>query len=219
MPDPNLVVSVLTWDEVPQWMRIRHVAFAHDMNKIFYFHAPASEKTLDRVVKDTRDNMEKGVIYLKCVDTSTNEMVAGARWTFHRPSDPAATLRTPEELDKDYEASEPYAESHPEIWTEIFSMIYGNKREIMGLRPYYSLDTLVTHPDHHRRGAGGLLGKWGLEKADEAGVEAYLEASPMGRPLYERWGFEPVKDISLDLRRWGGDEELWWTVGEGMDLT
>jgi GNAT superfamily N-acetyltransferase len=212
MPDPNFVVSILTPDEAPQYMRIRHAAFVNDINKIFYFNAPASEKTLDRVVQSIRDDIEKGLIFLKCVDTSTDEMVAGARWTYHRPSEPTATLRTPVQLDEELKIPEPYTESHPEVWNEIFSLLYDNKRAIMGLRPYYSLDSLITHPDHHRRGAGSLLLKWGLEKADDAGVEAYLEASDMGRPLYERWGFEPVKRIALDLRRWGGDEQIEWTV-------
>jgi GNAT superfamily N-acetyltransferase len=182
------------------------------LRPLVYFNAPASEETLDRVVQDIRDGIKKGVIYLKCVDTVTNEMVAGARWTHHRPSDPAAELRTPQELDEELTIGEPYTESHPEVWNAFFSLLYGNKRDIMGPRPYWSLDTLVTHKDHHRRGAGGLLGRWGLDKADEAGLEAYLEASSMGRPLYERWGFEPVKEIDLDLRRWGGEDVIPWTV-------
>jgi GNAT superfamily N-acetyltransferase len=180
--------------------------------RLVYFNAPASEKTLDRVVQDIRDDIKKGTIYLKCVDAVTNEMVAGARWTCHRPSDPAAELRTLRELDEELTMGEPYTESHPEVWNAFYSLLHGNKREIMGLRPYWSLDTLVTHKDHHRRGAGSLLGRWGLDKADEAGLETYLEASSMGRPLYERWGFEPVKEISLDLRRWGGEDVIPWTV-------
>jgi GNAT superfamily N-acetyltransferase len=212
MPDPNLIVSLLTPDEAPQYMRIRHAAFVHDVNKVFYFNAPASPETLDRVVQDIRDGIQKGIIYLKCVDTSTNQIVAGARWTYHQPSDPTATARTPEELEEDFEIGQPYHESNPEVWQAFYTMLHACKRECMGLKPYYSLDTLVTHPDHHRRGAGGLLLQWGLEKADQAGVEAYLESSAMGRPLYERWEFHPVKEIALDLRRWGGDVELTWTV-------
>ncbi|KAF2676359.1 acyl-CoA N-acyltransferase [Lentithecium fluviatile CBS 122367] len=212
MPDANLVVSLLTPDEAPQYMRIRHAAFANDMNKVFYFNAPASEKTLNRVVEDIRDTIKKGTIYLKCIDTSTGQIIAGSRWTHHRPSDPTAKFRTAEEVEADLKIGQPYDESNTEVWNVFFGLLYDNKRQIMGLRPYYSLDTLVTHPDHHRRGAGGLLIKWGLEKADEAGLEAYLESSVTGRPLYERHGFEPVKEIALDLRKWGGEEEITWTL-------
>ncbi|KDN64636.1 putative acetyltransferase [Colletotrichum sublineola] len=51
------------------------------------------------------------------------------------------------------------------------------------------LDTLVTHPDYQRRGAGSMLLKWGCELADENGVGAYVDASKAGKGLYERFGF------------------------------
>ena len=49
---------------------------------------------------------------------------------------------------------------------------------------------LGTHPDYHGRGIGSKLLKWGLEKADQDNLEAYLSASPWGRPLYEKNGFK-----------------------------
>lgn len=45
--------------------------------------------------------------------------------------------------------------------------------------------------------------KWGLAEADRLGLPAYLEASPNGRPLYERWGFEPLREFPFDLRDYG----------------
>lgn len=53
-----------------------------------------------------------------------------------------------------------------------------------------------------------MLVAWGCEKADEAGVEAYLEASPMGAPMYARHGFKAVGEINIDLIKYGGDEVL-----------
>lgn len=220
MPDPNLVVSLLSPEEAPLYMRIRHEVFVHDVNKILYFNNPeASEATLNTVVEGIKnDIINKGVIFLKCVDTTTGEMIAGARWRYIRPKDPNAKVRTWEEVDEEMKIPEMYAESHPEVWDGLFNLFNTNKREYMGNRPHYKLDTLATHPKHHRRGAGGLLLAWGCAKADEAGVEAYLEASTMGAPLYARYGFEPIKDISLDLRRWGGDEEIPWTVSTKICL-
>ncbi|TKA71412.1 hypothetical protein B0A55_07707 [Friedmanniomyces simplex] len=37
--------------------------------------------------------------------------------------------------------------------------------------------------------AGSQLMRWGLERADQEGLEAYLEASPEAVRLYERFGF------------------------------
>ena len=51
------------------------------------------------------------------------------------------------------------------------------------------LDMLGTHPDFNGRGIGSKLLKWGLEKADQDNLETYLSASPLGRPLYEKNGF------------------------------
>lgn len=54
---------------------------------------------------------------------------------------------------------------------------------------YIDLDTLATHPDYQRRGAGSMLLKWGCELADRHGVALYVDASKAGAPLYERFGF------------------------------
>ena len=79
------------------------------------------------------------------------------------------------------------------------------------------MDTLVTLPQHERKGAGSMLVRWGTQRADEAGVEAYLEASPMGAPMYARHGFEPMKKVALDLTKYEGEEVLEFIVS--TDLT
>lgn len=63
---------------------------------------------------------------------------------------------------------------------------------------------LVTDPTHHRRGAGGMLVRWGTERADKAQLPAYLEASQEGRPLYARLGFKPIHEQTFDLTKYGG---------------
>lgn len=208
MANPSLVVSPLEPDEAPQYMRIRHESFRHDINKILYFNGEPSQKTLDRVTQDVRNGISKGILYLKCVDTSTGEMIAGARWEYIRPKDPDAKERTREEIEQDLGLGSMYEESHPEVWNTFFSMLNAAKREHRGTRPHYVLQTLATLPKHHRRGAGRLLTQWGCERADEAGVEAFLEASKMGQSLYERFGFVPIREIAIDLKKWGGQEEI-----------
>ncbi|WYZ37577.1 hypothetical protein EsH8_II_001083 [Colletotrichum jinshuiense] len=63
------------------------------------------------------------------------------------------------------------------------------RRRVMGDQKHYYLDTLVTHPDYQRRGAGSMLLEWGCSVADENGVGAYVDASKAGAPLYQRFGF------------------------------
>lgn len=40
-----------------------------------------------------------------------------------------------------------------------------------------------------------MLMRWGLEKADYDEVEAYLEASPGGKPIYAHFGFREVERL------------------------
>lgn len=214
MPDPNLVISPFLPDEAAIFQAIRHETFGPTVNKILYAREP-SQKTLDSITQKYRDDIiKKTATIMKCVDKTTGITIAGAKWRYlgrFNPDGSPASL-TLEEVKKGLEAPEPYEESNPLLFKAIFTLFGANKLEIMGTRPYYVLDTLVTRPDHHRRGAGGMLVQWGCEKADELGVEAFLEASVMGQPLYAKYGFEPVKETSIDLREYGGDEEMKFIV-------
>ena len=214
MPSPSLTVSLLPPEEAELYQAIRYETFRPTINKILYASEP-SQATHEYIASSTRnDIVNKGILYLKCVENSTRQIIAGARWRYLGLLNPDGTPapRSEEQLEKDLEVPEPYTESNPALYRQIFSLFNHNKKEIMGTRPHYVLDTLVTHPDHHRKGAGGLLVKWGCDKADELGVEAYVEASPMGQPLYARHGFVPVKECGIDLRDYGGDEELRFIV-------
>lgn len=49
-----------------------------------------------------------------------------------------------------------------------------------------------------------MLLQWGADQADQAGLESYLEATMVGKPLYERFGYRFVKDMQFDLSKYGG---------------
>jgi GNAT superfamily N-acetyltransferase len=51
------------------------------------------------------------------------------------------------------------------------------------------LDTVGTHPDYQKRGAGSMLMKWGCDLADKDGVPLYVDASKEGAFLYKKYGF------------------------------
>ena len=51
-----------------------------------------------------------------------------------------------------------------------------------------------------------MLVRWGMEQAEREGVPAYLEAGVLGRPVYERFGFEQVGALlEVRLEEGGGD--------------
>jgi GNAT superfamily N-acetyltransferase len=213
MPDPNLQVSLLTPDEAEHYVRIRHETFRPTINKILYSRGEASQKTLSRVAQETRDGIAKGTLFLKCVDTTTGEVVAAARWRYVKPKQDGAKERTWDEVEASFlDIMQPYDESEPKMLDALFELFNANKRENLGTRPYYCLDTLATLAKHERRGAGSLLVKWGCDRADEAGVEAYLEASEIGAPMYARHGFVALPEMVLDLRKYGGEDVMRFIV-------
>jgi GNAT superfamily N-acetyltransferase len=55
---------------------------------------------------------------------------------------------------------------------------------------------LGVHPSYQGRGLASKLLKWGLDRADAEGVEAYLSSSPEGKPVYEKYGFKSVYTFS-----------------------
>ena len=50
-------------------------------------------------------------------------------------------------------------------------------------------------PEYRRRGVGTLLLQWGLDKADQLGLETFLESTEIGLPLYAKMGFTVLNEI------------------------
>ncbi|KAG9242030.1 acetyltransferas-like protein [Calycina marina] len=80
-----------------------------------------------------------------------------------------------------------------------FGNLIDRRKQIMGARPYWYLELIATRPDWQGQGAAGKLLRWGLERADREGVEAYIEASLDGKQIYERFGFQEVAKLAVDL--------------------
>jgi len=56
---------------------------------------------------------------------------------------------------------------------------------------------MLVHPDHRGKGIGKLLMQHSIRHAQEAGVGCIrLDATPLGRPLYEKLGFLPEWEVT-----------------------
>ncbi|EPE33358.1 Acyl-CoA N-acyltransferases (Nat) [Glarea lozoyensis ATCC 20868] len=147
------------------------------------------------------------VRYMKVVDTTDKEgeaIMSIARWHFY----PAGY---------DYET-----ESHWEVYDldtipnvpggfniRLYNHILSTRDSVRPSwippnEPCWILMHLVTHPAYRGRGAAGKLVQWGIEQAEASKTRAYLEAGVMGRPVYERFGFEQVGELlEVDCRGFG----------------
>ncbi|KAL9487978.1 hypothetical protein ACSS6W_000255 [Trichoderma asperelloides] len=98
----------------------------------------------------------------------------------------------------------PPVEAWPSDGDQEFSSFFFGRlndmhHEAMGERPHWYLELLAVKPQFQGKGAASLMLKYGVEKADEDKVECFLDASPAGQPIYERYGFRVVQtDTFLD---------------------
>lgn len=84
-------------------------------------------------------------------------------------------------------------------------------------RGYVYMAILAMGPEWQRMGVGKRLLEWGLEKADREEVEAWIEASPAGKGLYEKMGWKEVGFVDLEMGMWGGEDGLYVERGWGEE--
>ncbi|KAF2175611.1 acyl-CoA N-acyltransferase [Zopfia rhizophila CBS 207.26] len=83
------------------------------------------------------------------------------------------------------------------LFKEVTDKATEKKKKIMGEKEYWYIGVLATLPKHQHRGAGSLLMTEFCKQADEAGHWSYVEASPLGRPTYQRFAFETRDTFSV----------------------
>jgi len=88
-------------------------------------------------------------------------------------------------------------------------------RQRMAPRPQLYLNIIYTHPDYRRQGAGDMIMDWGIKKAEEMGVEMWLDATIYGIPLYKKHGFVVVNENNLVPETDETDEE-WMKIKEEL---
>jgi hypothetical protein len=119
--------------------------------------------------------------------SSKDQVVAWSKW--NAPS--------PKPLDTDLPTWPEGGDA--ELANHFFGNLFSRRIRVMGERKHWYLELVATRPEWQGKGAAGRLMRWGLEKADEDGVESYLEASPDGKPIYEHFGFREAERLVVDL--------------------
>ncbi|KAK3326008.1 acyl-CoA N-acyltransferase [Apodospora peruviana] len=94
-----------------------------------------------------------------------------------------------------------------DIAVEFFGTMHRKHEEIMGGKEHWCLELIATRPGFCGQGVGSMLVRWGCERADADEVLAYLDASPAGRGLYEKFGFCEVNKVRFLEDRGDGYEQ------------
>ncbi|QIW96646.1 hypothetical protein AMS68_002164 [Peltaster fructicola] len=210
----SLQLLPLEEEDMPVVAKLINLAFTDDglMNALYPegFGQAQHEWYASKLLRDFHHS--KGTRFKKIVDTSLpddhpdHRIISVAKWSFH------ATPRTEAELDAEDKDDEDGMGAAPGVNQEVMDAFHGeiarNRRRVWGGKPYVILHLLATHPSHHRRGSGARQLEWGLAAADQLNLPVWLEASTVGKPLYERAGFKSIDHVEFDAVRYGLAEDF-----------
>lgn len=150
--------------------------------------SPVDEETPWRAAR-TLKRMREGIDTAVVVDTAedgSETVIAFVQW------EPPAELK--KQLGEVEEEIMPVTLDMKSVQT-LLDDIDNQTREVLGPEGHskmWYVMIIAVDPNHHRRGAGKMLIRQGMQRAAAEGRSIYLSATPEGRPLYESLGFKTL---------------------------
>ncbi|KAI1759466.1 hypothetical protein GGR53DRAFT_523834 [Hypoxylon sp. FL1150] len=139
----------------------------------------------------------------KIVDTDTGRVAGDALWNIHKRN-PFSGKHHRDVTWLPDDGSRRFAEQALELQSA--------PRARLGQRSQVHLHIIFTHPDYQRKGIDKKFMDGGMTKANEMGVEMFLDSTPAGKPLYDANGFVEVeRNVALPLTN---DPDDAWKVTE-----
>ncbi|OTA70713.1 hypothetical protein K449DRAFT_380792 [Hypoxylon sp. EC38] len=103
------------------------------------------------------------------------------------------------------EAIAPHMMDHPEgarpELCQLFFNALSDMSKKQNAKAMLGLSLLCTSPKYFGKGAAKALLSPMLAIADNHGLKTYVEATPNGKPLYEKLGFREVDELTFDLKK------------------
>lgn len=178
----------------------------------------AATKRHIRAIREHREETGRPCA-VKCVAVTSGEekIAACAYWyIFDKPRSPENArkqnyLFSAEWVPEEHEQRKKAQTAFQPVFDTLAKWTHG--------RGFGWLTYVATDPAWRRRGAATAIVQWGIDQCKELGIPAYLEASPEGKPVYERLGFETVEDVV----QWVGEEKsvfpamMWWPPGTELE--
>jgi GNAT superfamily N-acetyltransferase len=153
---------------------------------------PSSPAVRDFVTASRKEDLEDPKHITFVIPDENGKVIASATW--ERPH-PAGT--PPSESKVDYSAVPFPKDGNPELAAAFFGGMHRKNREIMGDRRHWHLHLIMVLPEYQGRGLATPLMKWGFERAKEENLPIYLDATPKGKGIYERFGFKVVDTLEF----------------------
>ncbi|KAJ5319756.1 hypothetical protein PENANT_c026G03535 [Penicillium antarcticum] len=144
---------------------------------------------------------------LKIHDEASGELVAYSRWMIPEALGYGPTVPTLSEQAMEF-AKDPVQYAPQPMREDIFNafkQILENARKRYTTEKDIVLDLLATLPAYQGQGYGSAILKWGIEKANASKSRIFLEATPEGVPLYLKYGWKQLEEVTMDFEPFGCD--------------
>lgn len=194
----NLTLRPATPADIPVCARLAHAAFSP--SPLIQAIAPASEAHAlafwAAVAQSGIDEPNSHLIVVEDATSHVPPVVVGfAKWVYVSAGAPAPGILAAGAGGEGEKAGLRETVGDAELAGRFFSEQNVRHEKYMAGRRHWYLELICTRHEVKGLGAGRRLVQWGVERVDGDGCEAYLEASPEGRGLFERFGFVVVERL------------------------
>ncbi|KAF2260311.1 hypothetical protein CC78DRAFT_620356 [Lojkania enalia] len=94
------------------------------------------------------------------------------------------------------------------LWAFLAARVTGRHMDLL---------SIVVHTQYRKRGVGRMLIRWGIDKADELGIETVVSSLPSAKGAYERCGLGAIEIIPADVENENPSER--WKELASEDLS
>ncbi|GAC94411.1 acetyltransferase [Pseudozyma hubeiensis SY62] len=168
------------------------------------------EESLTRANKTFQELFDKNKYHIVGVYHTSSTSIENQQGDLHDSSDlPPDAIMTGfalwHRIDSSTEPDSPETDEkerqHPGLLNRFMAQLNRTRERVMKGERYWFLKLLVIDPEWQRKGLGTMLVKWGTARADQEGVVAWLESSPMGKGTYLKAGFKVAGLDRVDEKR------------------
>lgn len=142
----------------------------------------------DSLMSDFGNPNFEVLVMTTCPEENEKEEIVGfAKWV--RPGAPIEMPPPADAFPQD---------GNPTLAVEFFGALTAAHKRIMEEKPHWYLELIAVRKEWMGQGAASAMMKWGIERADEDGLPCFLEATPNGKGMYEKYGFRVFGEQEFD---------------------